>query len=165
MDVLSGLDAAKEAGVAIRVSIIVTKVNAHEVSDMEHMIRARGIDYHTFWQLSPTLKGNSFPLDYEADIKRVPVFFHGNKGCSGGKTTLHVYASGRASPCRLLPHISIDLLSEEFSNLTRLELHPGTRPTRPECAECPSIEYCTTCAPVLALHKNARKMSRRICRW
>lgn len=164
-DVIHGLDAARQAGIAVRVSIIVTKANAHEVADMEHMMHSRKFEYHTYWKMSPTLQGRKAPLDLEADIKRVPAFFHENGGCVGGTKTLHVYASGRASPCRLLPYISVDLLAEDIPALSRIALHPGTRPTKPECANCPSSAQCTTCAPVYALHKQARSAQGRVCRW
>lgn len=164
-DVIDGLDAARRAGITVRVSIIVTKANAHEVAAMEHMMRSREFEYHTYWKMSPTLQGRKEPLDLEADIKRIPAFFHENSGCVGGTKTLHVYASGRASPCRLLPYISVDLLAEDISALSRIALHPGTRPTKPECASCPSSAQCTTCAPVYALHKQARSARGRVCRW
>ncbi|MBF0326527.1 MAG: radical SAM protein [Alphaproteobacteria bacterium] len=164
-DVIDGLDSARQAGIAVRVSIMVTTANAHEVDEMERMMRARGVDYHTYSKLSPTLRGRTFPLEIEADIKRVPAFFHERGGCAGGTKSLHIYVSGRASPCRLLPNISVDLLTEDISTLSRMELHPGTRPTKPECAHCPSAAQCTTCAPVYALHKKARSTRGRVCRW
>lgn len=164
-DVIDGLDAARSAGITVRVSIIVTKANAHDVAEMERMMRDRRLEFHTFWQMSPTLKGRRSPLDLEANIKRRPAFFHENIGCAGGTKALHVYASGRASPCRLLPYISVDLLTEDISTLPRIALHPGTRPTKPECAKCPSSTQCTTCAPVYMLHKIAGSEKGRTCHW
>lgn len=164
-DVMNGLEAAHAGGINVRVSIIVTRVNAHEVADMEGMMRDRGFEHHTYWKLSPTLQGSKSPLNLEADIRRHSTFFQEVRGCTGGKSALHVYASGRASPCRLLPYIAVDLLTEEISTLPRLAPHPGTRLTKPECATCPSSTQCTTCAPVYALHKKAGKTHGKVCRW
>jgi MoaA/NifB/PqqE/SkfB family radical SAM enzyme len=163
-EVMNGIEDLRLAGIRLRVSIIVTKANVHEVAIMESRMKERGIEHHTFWKMSPTLLGGEAPLELEADIKRSSVYFGEQQRCSGGESALHIFATGRASPCRLLPNISVDMLSEEISELTRLKYHPGTRPVKPECKACPSNDRCTVCAPVYALHKKAGNSVKRVCR-
>lgn len=162
--VIDGLIAARKADLRLRVSIIAAKANAHEIAAMEKLLREKRIEFHTYSKMIPTLKGNREPLGLAADLGRPPVSFRPDTGCAGGRLALYVHASGRASPCKLLPFVSVDLLSEELSSLKRLSWHPGSKPTMPNCASCPASERCTTCAPIFALHKQARTVSGRICR-
>lgn len=92
-------------------------------------------------------------------------FFQEKRSCAGGISSLHVYASGRASPCKLLPHISVNLLTEDLSRLSRLYHHPGAKPVGPGCENCALSPNCLTCAPVYTLYKRAGYIPRNVCNF
>lgn len=161
--VIAGLDAAIAAHIPLRVSIIAANPNVHEVDTMEGMMRERGVEYHTYWNLTPTLAGKRHPTEIAVKNRRVSTFFQEKTSCAGGTSSLHIQASGRASPCKLLPHISVDLLNDDLSRLSRLCHHPGTKPVGPGCEKCASSANCVTCAPVYALHKKAGHIPRNVC--
>lgn len=162
--VIHGLNKARANGLRLRVSVIAAKPNVHEVAAMEGILRQKGIDHHVYSRMIPTLEGNRGPLELMADIDRPKVFFCSHTGCAGGTLALHVRASGRASPCRLLSNISVDLLSEDLSRVRRLAHHPGVKPTTPDCAGCLTSDICLTCTPIFALHKKAGCVPPKICR-
>ncbi|MBF0354998.1 MAG: radical SAM protein [Alphaproteobacteria bacterium] len=163
-DVLDGLEGAQALGIRLRVAIIVGKLNEHEATAMEAMMLQMGVEYHVYSHFSPTLGGNHRPTIHSSGEKRKPIVFGGEKGCSGGKRALHVHVNGKIGPCKLLPHVSINLLSEDVGNLKRISCHSGTRPATPFCATCESSKQCMTCAPVLSLYKKSGSIPERICR-
>lgn len=163
--VMDGLDRARNAGLRLRVSVIGAKPNAHEIGQMETLLRDRGIDHHVYTSLSPTVHGSALPLNQEAQLPRSSGSQVQEMRCAGGVTALHVQVSGRAGPCKLLPYVSADLLTENITALRQLAFHSGARPTRPECGMCPSQRRCSTCGPVFALHKKAEGHTNRVCRY
>ncbi len=132
---------------------------------MEGMMRERGAEYHAYWNLTPILAGKRHPVDIAVKNRRAATFFQEKTLCTGGISSLHVHASGRASPCKLLPYISVDLLNEELSALSRLCHHPGTKPVGPGCEKCASLPNCVTCAPVYTLYKKAGSIPKSVCNY
>lgn len=163
--VMDALGRAQDEGLRLRVSVIGAKPNAHEIGRMETLLRDRGIDHHVYTSLSPTVNGNALPLDQEVQFPRSSGSQVREVRCAGGVTALHVQVSGRAGPCKLLPYVSGDLLTEDISALRHLACHSGARPTRPECGACPSRNRCATCGPVFALYKKAQGHTNRVCRY
>ncbi len=163
--VIAGLDEARAAGIRLRLAIIATKENAHEISKMERLAQDRGIEFHTYYRLSPTLDGNKSPMEYMVD--EVP-----RKGpspqvsaCGGGTLSVHMNHAGHVSPCKLLSNISFDLKSRDISEVRKIAIHPGTGAATPHCSGCSSRANCTTCAPVLNLYRRAMHVPRGICRY
>lgn len=162
-NVMAGIEGALALGLRLRVAIIAAKPNQHETGLMEQMMFDRGIDFHTYGRFSPTLRGSPHPADVSADLGRLPTFFGDGKGCTGGVSSLHVHVNGKAGPCKLLPNVSVDLLSEDIQALKRLACHAGARPATPHCATCSLAGQCLTCAPVITLHRRGGPVPRRIC--
>ncbi|MBF0267246.1 MAG: radical SAM protein [Alphaproteobacteria bacterium] len=162
-EVMRGVKKAAISGIRLRATIIAAKPNAHETAAMENMMLDLGVEHHTYSRLVPTVQGGRRPLKQEADIGRLPVYFMPKSGCNGGVNSLHIHASGQAGPCKLLPNIAVDLLSENISDIKRLAFHPGTRSAKPECETCSAQEMCMTCGPVYALHKKAGRIPAHVC--
>lgn len=162
-NVMAGIDGALAFGIRLRAAIIAGKPNMHEVEMLEGMMRERGIDHHTYGRFSPTVGGSSHPVAFSADFARPATFFGGGRGCSCGVSALHVHVNGKAGPCKLLPYVSVDLLSEDIQALKRLSCHPGRRPATPHCSCCPSADQCLTCAPILTLNRRAGEVPQRVC--
>lgn len=162
-NVIDGLKAAKSVGIRLRVSIIATQTNAHEIVAMEKLLDELSIEYHTYSKLIPTVQGGKRPLEIEVEHQCDSGDWTKAYGCAGGTKALHMHVSGRVGPCKLLPNISVDLLREDASALKPLTAHSGMRPTTPECKSCLSASRCTTCAPIFALYKNVGIIPGRVC--
>jgi MoaA/NifB/PqqE/SkfB family radical SAM enzyme len=59
---MKGLNAAREAGIALDLSIVVTKDNAHEVDAMHAMAESLGIGHRDYHNMSPTIYGGAESL-------------------------------------------------------------------------------------------------------
>ncbi len=59
---IAGIEAGVSAGLPIKLNIIVTKSNEHEVVAMEDLARLFGLPFHTFGNMSPTVQGGAAPL-------------------------------------------------------------------------------------------------------
>jgi MoaA/NifB/PqqE/SkfB family radical SAM enzyme len=160
---LNGLDAALASNIRLRASIIATKTNAHEIGAMETLLDERGVERHTYSNLIPTVRGDDGPMALETDLNCQGDKLEKSDGCAGGSLALHVHVSGRASPCKLLPHVSVDLQSENPAKIKQLALHAGTKPATPNCHGCQNAKSCTTCAPIVGLYKNVGRLPRRVC--
>jgi len=163
--VFEGIERAHRAGIRLRVSIVGSKHNKHEISIMEKMLEDKGIQHHTFLNLVPTIGGNAEPMKHAANVERPKTFFLSKGNCAGGEKALHVYSTGKASPCKILPHISVNLLTDNIQDIDRMKHHAGTKKATRGCDTCPSSKQCTTCGPIYALHKTARHIPSSVCRW
>lgn len=163
--VFENIQEAHKAGIRLRVSIVGSVHNAHEILLMEEIFEKKGIEYHTFSNFIPTVRGNPEPTKHITKLGRPITFFQMPKKCTAGRLSLHVFSTGRASPCKVLPNISIDLLKDDIQEISRMEHHPGCKSVRRECDKCPSAKYCTTCGPMYGLHKTAGHIPSHVCQW
>jgi len=154
---------AAAAGIRLRVSIIATKLNSHDIESMESLLKEIRVPFHVYTRLSPSLRSNPSPMEQMANIGRPATFFRESSRCAGGVFALHIHPSGKASPCKHLPGISADLLSEDDDALHALSDHPGRRAPSPRCASCRAASQCTTCAPILALYEKAGAIPAYVC--
>ncbi|MGE5506831.1 MAG: radical SAM protein [Actinomycetota bacterium] len=154
---------ASTAGLRLRVSVIATKLNRHEIESMEAFLREVRAPYHIYTRISPTLAGNPTPMEQMANIGRPATFFRENNRCAGGVLALHVHPSGRASPCKHLTGISADLFSGDDEQLRALSKHPGCDAPSDRCANCRAASQCTTCGPILRLYEKAGIVPAYVC--
>jgi MoaA/NifB/PqqE/SkfB family radical SAM enzyme len=91
----AGLAAAHEAGLPLRLSLIVARHNAHEVDQMVALAQRLGVPHHVFTNMSPTIYGgaDSLPAQSVEHLRRRKPF----TGCNAGHTFFHVDPHGRAS--------------------------------------------------------------------
>lgn len=171
---MSALDIARDTGINLRLNIILTKYNQHEVDAMKSIAINYGFEHHVYSLLIPTIEGNTQPLelqtdfiDSSADRNRPSAPFETNKWtepCLAGRTFFHVSSWGEVSPCKLTRIHNIDLLREGLSGLSELANIARVMLDTPEaCSSCASLRECSTCPPVLSLYQRSGKIPYRIC--
>ena len=149
-----GLLAAHEAGLPIRLSLIVTKDSADEVDQMTAMAEGLGVPYHTYRNISPTIYGGgeSLPSQSEAHITPRKVF----TGCNAGHTHYHVDPLGKASICKVGREPNIPLMTEGIEGLRSLPAIGDSLLTRQGgCSGCKLSGSCGTCMPLAAKYRMA----------
>ncbi|MDQ0761949.1 radical SAM protein [Streptomyces canus] len=153
--VTCGLDKCRDAGLPVRINIIVAAENAHETDAMVRLVDERwGFPYQVFSNMSPTIHGEAAPLAQQAEKYLTPrrVF----TGCNAGHTFFHVNPHGIASICKIGRDPSVNLMVEGVDALARLggiaeslQLRTGG------CSGCTKADTCRTCRPMAKLHQEA----------
>ncbi|MFE9330452.1 radical SAM protein [Streptomyces sp. NPDC006925] len=157
-----GLAAAREAGLPLSLSVVVTEANAHEAPAMRALAERYADRVREYTHMSPTFTGGSDPLAQQA-----PDYLHHRTpftGCDAGHTSLNVNPFGLATVCKISRDHPIPLLREGVAGLTRLggiadqalRRHSG-------CTDCALQQSCTTCMPLVTLYRKAGAPLDRYC--
>lgn len=122
-----GMAAALEAGLPLRLNIVLTKTNAHEQDAMIAMAERWGLRYLVYSNLSPTIYGGSevLPTQSVPHLKTRKPF----TGCNAGHTFFHVDPHGRASICKVGRDEQISLVEEGADGLSRMGQIAGRSPS------------------------------------
>jgi MoaA/NifB/PqqE/SkfB family radical SAM enzyme len=150
-----GLEAAKQAGLPLEFSLIVTRRNAHELDAMQALAAEYGARHRVYGDISPTIHGGGQTLPSQS-----PEFLTTRKpfaGCDAGHTSFHVDPFGRASICKIgrEPHVELPL--EGVVGLMRLGGIADQLLTRQGgCTGCTLKGTCGTCMPLVQLYRKAR---------
>lgn len=159
---MRGLDAACEAGLPINLNLIVTTHNAHEHDGMVRLAEDRGLPYHTFSNMSPTIFGGAETLpaqSVEHLRKRKPF-----TGCNAGHTFFHVDPHGRASICKVGRDPQIPLMEGGVEGLSRLGgIADSLLLRQGGCTGCTLSGTCGTCMPLVTLYRKAKAPLRSYC--
>jgi len=152
---MRGLAAAHEAGLAMRINIIVSNRNAGEISQMKAIADGYDIESFEYRNISPTIHGGAEVLpsqSREVLRKKTPY-----TGCNAGITHFHADPHGRASICKVGRDPQVDLLAEGVSGLSRLAEAADRLVTRHGgCAGCTLHKTCGTCMPLVNLYRQAK---------
>lgn len=150
-----GLAAAHEAGLPLKLSLIITKTNAHEVKAMQAIGDALGIPHHLYVNMSPTIYGGAETLpsqSVEHLRKRKPF-----TGCNAGHTFFHIDPHGMASICKIGRDPNIPLLEEGVEGLHRLgQIADSLLLRQGGCTGCTLQGTCGTCMPLVQLYRQAK---------
>jgi MoaA/NifB/PqqE/SkfB family radical SAM enzyme len=150
-----GLAAAHEAGLPLKLSLIITKTNAHEIEQMQAMGDALGIPHHLYVNMSPTIYGGAETLpsqSVEHLRKRKPF-----TGCNAGHSFFHVDPHGMASICKIGRDPNIPLIEEGVDGLARLgEIADSLLLRQGGCTGCGLQGTCGTCMPLVQLYRKAK---------
>lgn len=149
-----GLVAAKEAGLSLRLNIIVTAKNAHEVDAMISLAEQLDTPHHVYSNMAPTIYGGpeSLPAQSHEYLRTRTVF----TGCNAGHTFFHTDPHGRASICKVGRDPHIDLMTEGIEGLRRLgTIADGLMLRSGGCSGCQLSGSCTTCRPLAKLYQEA----------
>jgi MoaA/NifB/PqqE/SkfB family radical SAM enzyme len=113
-----GLRAGHEAGLPLALSMIVTKHNAHEVTQMRAMADRLGLPFDEYVNMVPTIYGGAetLPAQSREHLRKRRVF----SGCNAGHTFFHVDPHGKASICKVGRDPSVSLIDEGVDGLRRL---------------------------------------------
>ncbi len=171
---LGGLHWLREHSIQARLNIIVTSFNESELEAMKMIAQKFGFEYHVFPKLSPSLDGESYPLELTAESCRTLIASksvtgtksgHSANRCSAGRDFFHVNAVGKASICKIAREPNVDLISDGLDGLRRLPaiadrlLLPATI-----CTTCELRNSCLTCTPKLALSRKSGVVPFYVCR-
>jgi MoaA/NifB/PqqE/SkfB family radical SAM enzyme len=159
---MRGLHAAHEAGLPMRMNIVVSNRNAHELDQMRAIADRYGIDAYEYANISPTIHGGAEVLPSQAREmlrKRAPY-----TGCNAGITHFHADPHGRASICKVGRDPQIDLIAEGPEGLRRLAAVADSLVTRHGgCAGCTLQKTCGTCMPLASLYRQAKAPLETYC--
>jgi MoaA/NifB/PqqE/SkfB family radical SAM enzyme len=159
---MKGLNAAREAGISLDLSIVVTKDNAHEVDSMHAIAESRGIKYRDYTNMSPTIYGGaeSLPSQSPQHLTKPKPF----TGCDAGHTSFHIDPHGRASICKIGREPSIALTDDGIEGLHRLGgIADQLLRRQGGCSGCTLSATCGTCMPLAAKYREANAPLERYC--
>ncbi|WP_405893651.1 radical SAM protein [Streptomyces sp. NBC_00104] len=150
-----GLAAAREAGLPVKLNVVVSDRNAHEVDAMRALADRYGFPHQVYTNLSPTINGAANPLASQSeDYLRTRRPF---QGCNAGHTFFHVNPHGIASICKVARDPHVRLMTEGIEALPRLggiaeslQLRTGG------CSGCQLSGSCWTCRPLAKLYQDAK---------
>jgi molybdenum cofactor biosynthesis enzyme MoaA len=115
---MRGLAAAHEAGLPMRINIVVSARNAHEIPQMKAIAGRYGIPAFEYANISPTIHGGGEVLPSQSrEMLRTRTPY---TGCNAGITHFHADPHGRASICKVGRDPQVDLVTEGADGLRRL---------------------------------------------
>jgi MoaA/NifB/PqqE/SkfB family radical SAM enzyme len=157
-----GLAAAREADLPVRLNLIVSSANAHEVDEMKAMADSYGFPHQVYTNMSPTIDGSGEPLPTQAEDflrKRKPF-----AGCNAGHTFFHADPFGIASICKVGRDPNVNLIAEGVEGLRRLGGIADSLMLRTGgCSGCQLSGTCWTCRPLAKLYQEAKAPLNAYC--
>ncbi|MFG1879593.1 radical SAM protein [Sphaerisporangium sp. NPDC049003] len=159
---IKGLAAAREASLPLRLSLIVTNRNEHELGLMQAMADEWGIPHNSFVNMSPTIYGGAETLPSQSadHLRKRKVF----TGCNAGHTFFHVDPHGMASICKIGRDPQIPLIEEGVDGLARLGAIADSLLLRQGgCTGCTLSGSCGTCMPLVTLYRKAKSPLQNYC--
>ncbi|MFG1998624.1 radical SAM protein [Spirillospora sp. NPDC048911] len=152
---IKGIQAAREAGLCLRASLIVTKHNAHELDEMRGLAERWFESYDEYPIMGPTIYGgpeSMFSQSYEHLRSRKPF-----TGCNAGTTFFHVDPHGHASLCKIGRDPYVDILTEGVEGLKRLNQIADVELQRAgACTGCGIQASCGVCPPQVKLYRQSK---------
>jgi hypothetical protein len=149
---MRGLAAAHEARLPMRINIVVSNRNAHEVPAMKAIADRFGVESFEYTNISPTIHGGAEVLPSQSrEMLRTRKPY---TGCNAGITHFHADPHGKASICKIGRDPQVDLITEGADGLRRLAAAADSLLTRHGgCTGCTLQKTCGTCMP-LASHSD-----------
>ena len=152
---MRGLAAAHEAALPMRINIVVSNRNTHEIPQMKAIADRYGIPSFEYTNISPTIHGGGEVLPSQSREmlrKRKPY-----TGCNAGITHFHADPHGKASICKIGRDPQVDLIAEGAPGLRRLADAADALITRHGgCSGCTLQKTCGTCMPLANLYRQAQ---------
>ncbi|MQY15154.1 Coenzyme PQQ synthesis protein E [Streptomyces sp. RB5] len=157
-----GLAAARDAGLPVRLNVVVSDRNAHEVDRMRALADSYGFPHHVFSNISPTIDGAANPLAAQSrEYLKARWPFN---GCNAGHTFFHVNPHGIASICKVGRDPHVKLMTEGIEALPRLGRIAESLQLRVGgCSGCTLSGSCWTCRPLAKLYQDAKADRERYC--
>ncbi|PSJ29843.1 radical SAM protein [Streptosporangium nondiastaticum] len=152
---MRGLAAARDAGLPVELTIIITKHNAHELDAMRTLAEQYGVAHKEFANISPTYTGGPDPLAAQSPehLDKTSVF----QGCPAGHTFFHVNPHGHATMCKIGRENPIDLMADGLDGLLRLPAIADAQMLRTGgCSGCALSATCRVCRPLAKAYQEAK---------
>lgn len=151
---IKGLEAAIEAGLPVKLNLVVATTNDHEVSEMQALAGRFGCRYDTYSTMSATIHGTGEPMPMQSAAyqrNRKPF-----GGCNAGVTFFHVDPHGKASICKIGREPNVDLMAEGVEGLPKLAaIADGLHTRTGGCSGCTLSGTCWVCRPMAKLYQEA----------
>lgn len=159
---IKGMDAARAAGLPLRMSVIVTEDNAHEEAAMTALCEQWGVEYNVFTNMTPTIYGGAESLTAQSkDHLRMRKPF---TGCNAGHTFFHTDPHGLVSICKIGRDDQISLPAEGIAGLSRLgEIADRLMLRTGGCSGCQLSGACTVCRPLAKHYQEAKAPLESYC--
>jgi hypothetical protein len=157
-----GMAAAREAGLPLRLNIVLTRTNAHEETAMIRLAEHWGLRYLVYSNLSPTIYGGAevLPAQSRDHLRARRVF----TGCNAGHTFFHADPHGMASICKVGRDQQINLLDQGAAGLHAMgPIADHLMARTGGCAGCQLSGTCTVCRPLAKLYQQARAPLESYC--
>lgn len=141
-----GMDAAREAGLPLRINVVVTEDNASEADEMAALADEWNVENHAYTNMTPTIYGGGEPLlaQSAAHLRQRKPF----AGCNAGHTFFHADPHAKVSICKVGRDDQIDLMAEGIDGLTRLGTIADRLMLRTGgCEGCALSGTCRVCRP------------------
>ncbi|MGK5533488.1 radical SAM protein [Streptomyces sp. URMC 129] len=157
-----GMAAAREAGLPVRLNIVVTEDSAHEVNAMVAMAEEWGLIHHVYTNMTPTIYGGpeSLLAQSSGHLRDRSPF----QGCNAGHTFFHADPHAKVSICKVGRDDQIDLMAEGIEGLRRL---PGVADKlmlrTGGCTGCQLSGSCLVCRPLAKQFQEAKAPLRNYC--
>ncbi|MFC8520137.1 radical SAM protein [Streptomyces sp. NPDC057257] len=157
-----GMAAARNAGLPLRVSVVVTEDNPDEVDAMVALVDSWGLDHHVYTNMQPTFSGTGEPLLVQSTehLRKRPVF----QGCNAGVTFFHADPHAKVSICKIGRNDQIDLMAEGLDGLRRLGAISERLMLRTGgCSGCSLSGSCRVCRPLAKVYQEAKAPLNSYC--
>lgn len=178
-----GVLRARDRGLNLRLSIIVTEANAHEQTAMVELARSWGVDYHVYDTIIPTFAAVDTRQQSVAVTLRpkkaveAPTYPSEDgkwTSCGAGTRLMHVDPHGRASICMSARDaygqgqygpVTVDLLNNGPAVLGDSLAEIADRLLRRTggCSGCTLTESCSTCPPIARLSRTSGRPGQQWC--
>jgi molybdenum cofactor biosynthesis enzyme MoaA len=159
---IRGLDAARDAGLTMRINCIVSNRNVHERDAMQALASRYGIPAFEYINITPTFHGTGEVLPSQA--REVMKTHTPYAGCNAGITHFHADPHGKASICKVGRQEQVDLMAEGAEGLRKLAAVGDRMTTRHGgCTGCTLQKTCGTCMPLATLYRQANAPLETYC--
>jgi MoaA/NifB/PqqE/SkfB family radical SAM enzyme len=150
-----GIAAALEAGLPVRLNIVVTDVSADETAAMTAMADEWGVKHNVYTNIQPTYYGSGETLlAQSAEHLRTRQAF---TGCNAGHTFFHADPHGKASICKIGRDDQVDLMTEGLDGLRRLgDIADHLMLRTGGCSGCQLAGTCRVCRPLAKRFQEAK---------
>jgi MoaA/NifB/PqqE/SkfB family radical SAM enzyme len=150
-----GIAATMEAGLPVRLNIVVTDVSADETAAMTAMAEEWGVPHNVYTNIQPTYYGSGETLlAQSAEHLRTRQAF---TGCNAGHTFFHADPHGKASICKIGRDDQVDLMAEGLDGLHRLGGIADQLMLRTGgCSGCQLAGTCRVCRPLAKRFQEAK---------
>ena len=158
-----GMAAALEAGIPMRLNLVVTEHSADEEAAMVAMAEEWGLEHNSYVNMAPTIYGGaeSLPAQSAKHLRQRKVF----SGCNAGHTFFHSDPHGIASICKVGRDPNVDLIAEGVEGLGRLgEIADSLMLRTGGCSGCRLSGSCGVCRPMAKLYQEAKAPLASYCR-
>ncbi|GAA2091036.1 hypothetical protein GCM10009759_15240 [Kitasatospora saccharophila] len=150
-----GMAAALEAGIPMRLNLVVTEHSTDEEAAMVAMAENWGLEHNSYVNMAPTIYGGaeSLPAQSAKHLRQRKVF----TGCNAGHTFFHSDPHGKASICKVGRDPGVDLMTEGLDGLRRLGAIADSLMLRTGgCTGCRLSGSCGVCRPMAKLYQEAK---------